>query len=470
MAPWDEKLPGVPQTDPKAAFFQALMAKFGQPQATPDGGGQPQQSTAAVAPLAGGMSTPSSMPPGVGGVPASNLPVGIGAPSSRPLPNPNSMLGGNFAFPNKQARNGAVVATGIENMSEAIHNFKEEKDKNEFQKAKSTWDLYQKAAAVDPQTGQPVDPHTMAILAKDPKIVKGWEKMLKMEFPHEAGAPDPKTGKPQQGPPIIPAPQASPEAQSKQLIAQRQLEALRKAPGETGGLTPAESHQAELIAAGIIPKAQDLRAMNKIDAEIENLKSEKAMHEAEVSKLTQELTTIPIENKLKREQIQTQIMEQKKLAADAWKDYNEAGKSKTLQEFTVGRTSIKDVLTQQSKALAKMQSNAMNERSKLGKAFGSTPDVSPEQEAQQNRVTSLNDAYTAYAGMQDDVTSGRVTPTDAMNKARRSAGLDADFNMWGGVPSDAPQTPPKELPEGYAMKNADGVDVAVKQGNKWVAP
>ena len=468
----DEQPPVQPQPQPQPNPIAALLAKIFGGGAQPGGAtGMPQQSTAAVNPLAAGVTqgpVNPAMPAGVGGVPANNMPQPT-APSTRPMPSPNSMLGSSFAFPNKSARNAAVVSTGIENVSSAIHNFKEEKDKNEFQKAKSTWDLYQKAAAVDPQTGQPVDPATMAILSKDPKIVKGWEKLLKMEFPHEAGAPDPKTGKPTQGPPIIPKPTAAPQDQSKQLVAQRQLEQLRASPGETGGLTPEESHKAALIAAGITPSKKDTKAMDKIDAEIGEIKANQATHEAEAKKLTQELTTIPIENNLKRAQIKTQIAEQNKLAADAIKDLKSATQSKTLQEFTVGRTSIKDVLTQQSKALSKMQSQAMAARSKLGKAFGSDPEVTPEQDAQQNRVTSLNDAYTAYAGMQDDVVSGRVTPTDAMNKARRSAGLDADFNMWGGVPSDAPQAPPKEWAEGQALVK-DGVDVAVKQGNKWVAP
>jgi hypothetical protein len=383
------------------------------------------------------------------------------------------MLGGSFAFPNKQARNAAVVSTGIENMSEAIHNFKVEKDQNEFTKAKNTWDLYQKAAAVNPETGQPVDPHTMAILAKDPKIVKGWEKYLKMEFPREAGAVDPKTGKPTQGPPQIPAPQAPAAAQSKALIEQRQLEQLRAAKGETGGLTPAEAHKAALMESGILPKApsaKDMKEFDKIDAEIENLKSEKLQHDADVKRLDAEAARLGPNDPLRLEQVKAERALAFERYAQAEKDLKGAQQSKTLQEFTVGRSSIKDVLNQQSKALTKMQSSALAARSKLGKAFGTTPDVTPEQEAQQERVTSLNDAYTSYIGMQDDVTSGRISPSDAMLKARRSANLDSDFNQWGGVPSDAPQTPPKELPEGYAMKNADGVDVAVKQGNKWVAP
>ena len=477
MAVWDEVPPGsvgtgVPQSDPKQALFAALLSKFGRPSATQDG--ESTQQTSAITPLANlpgaPGNPPSGMPTGVPGVPPSNLPQGTGAPQSRPMPGPNAMLSGSFAYPNKQARNAAVVATGIENMSEAIHNFKVEKDQNEFQKAKNTWDLYQKAAAVNPETGQPVDPHTMAILAKDPKIVKGWEKYLKMEFPREAGAPDPKTGKPTQGQPQIPAPQAPAAAQSKQLIEQRQLEQLRGAPGETGGLTPAEAHKAALMEAGIVPKEKDQKAFDKIDAEIDNLKAEKLQHEADVKRLDAETQRLGPSDPLRLAQIQAEKALAVERLAQANKDLQGATKSKTLQEFTVGRGSIKDVLTQQSKALTKMQSSAMAERSKFGKLLGTTPDVSPEQDAQQNRVSSLNDAYTSYVGMQDDVESGRITATDAMLKARRSANLDSDFNLWGGVPSDAPQTPPKELPEGYAMKNADGIDVAVKQGNKWVAP
>jgi hypothetical protein len=390
------------------------------------------------------------------------------------------MLGSSFSFPNTSARNAAVVSTGIENMSEAIHNFKTEKDTNEYQKAKSTWDLYQKASAVDPQSGNPVDPHTMAVLANDPKIIKSWEKYLKMEFPQQqaippSGASSPTAGKKgaagaSQGPPMMPKPAADPTAMANQLIAQRKLEQLRAAPGETGGLTPDESHTAALMEAGIKPKVQDQKAIDKIDAEIANLKSEKTEHEAQAEKLTKELSTIPLDNDLKRQQKLVEIQRVKTLAAEATRDLREATKSKSLQEFTVGRGSIKDVLTQQSRSLSKMQTNALNARSKLGKAFGTTPDVSPEQDAQQSRVSALQDAYTTYDGMQDDVSSGRLSATDAMLKARRSAGLDSNFNMWSGVPSDAPQTPPKELPDGYAMKNAEGVDVAVKQGNKWVAP
>lgn len=484
MSIFDEQNPaapgGTPGT-PNMAMLAALIPKiFGMGgQASPTAGMPPVGgggSTAAVTPLAGlagpGMGAPPSgnMPPGVPGVPPTNLPQAGGAPGSRPMPSPNAMLGSNFSFPNKSARNGAVVSTGIENMSSAIHNFKVEKDKNEFDRSKATWDLYQKAAAINPETGQPVDPHTMAILAKDPKIVRGWEKMLKMEFPREAGAVDPKTGKASQGPPQIPAPQAPAGEQIKALQDQRQLQQLRAAPGESGRLTPEEAHKAELVAAGITPSKKDEKASAKIDAEIENLKAEKLQHEADIKRLDAETARLGPGDELRLAQIKAEKALAVERGAQADKDLREAGKSKTLQDFTVGRASFKDELATQSKALTRIQSQAMAGRGRLEKAWGSTPDITPEQDAQQERVTSLNDAYSSYIGMQDDVVAGRLSPTQAMMKARRGANLDADFNVWGGVPQDAPQAPPKEMQEGFMMYNADGVPVAVKQGNKWVAP
>lgn len=478
MAVWDEQPPGqaTPGATPNGITLAALAAKlFGRQSPVPDGGA-PQQTTAAITPLANLPGAPGAQPPGptmpagVGGVPA-NLPQpGAPGPNTRPLPSPNPMLGGNFAFPNKQARNGAVVATGIENVSEAIHNFKVKKDQDEYQKAKSSWDLYQKAAAVDPQTGQPVDPHTMAILGSDPKIVKSWEKMLKMEFPHEQGPPDPKTGKPTQGAAILPQPTADPAAQLKQLMAQRALTQARNAPGETGDLTPAESHKAALIAAGITPKAQDQKALDKIDAEIENYKSEVKEHNAQAAKLQADMARIPVQNALDRQRMQTEIARQNELAAEAQKDLQEAGKSKSLQLYTTGRGSLQTEFQNQSRILTRMQNQSMAARSRLGKVFGETPDVTPEMQAQQDRVTQINDALTTYMGMQDDVMSGRVTPTEAFTKSRRAASLDNELNPWNGVPQDAPQTPPKEMPEGYMMYSPDGTPLAAKQGNKWVAP
>src|SRR5260370_15262245 len=306
MAAMDEIIPGQKSQYPtptsgtpdQNAFFQMLLQKFGGAPTgatgmPPDGVGSSGGGTAAVTPLAGlagsvvGTGAPS-MPPGVPGVRPSNLTQPASGPNTRPMPGPNAMLGGDFAFPNKSARNAAVVSTGIENISEAIHNFKAEKDKNDFVRAKNTWDLYQKAAAVDPQTGKPVDPHTMSILAQDPKIVKGWEKYLKMEFPREQGATDPKTGKPTHTPPIIPQPTADPAAQIKALTDQRALTQLRNVPGETGHLTPEESHKKEMIDAGITPSQKDTKAMDKIDAEIANLKSEKLQHEADIARLEAE--------------------------------------------------------------------------------------------------------------------------------------------------------------------------------------
>lgn len=494
MTAWDEKppigVPGAPAMSPQAMMLAQLLAKqFGQPNASV---GMPQAppptNLPAITPLgdATGKTGPGSganpaMPAGVSGVAPTNMPGLPSGPTERAMPTPSNIP---FSYPSASAAKGAVVKTGIENISEAIHNFRVKKDTDEFQRAKNTWDLYQKASALNPQTGQPVDPHTMEILKNDPKIVKGWEKYLKMEFPRESASPSAQgasggKGKPQ-GPPIIPPPTAPAGDQAKALMDQKMLESLRSgaiSPSQAAqagegatALTPDEWKQAMKAKYGLIPKEKDAKAEAKIDAEIANLKSEAAEHQAQIGKLDAEAARLGPGDELRQAQIKAEKALAVERLAQAEKDRKEATKSKTLQEFTVGRSSIKDVLSQQSKELSKLQTQASNDRSRLGKALGSAPDVSPEQMAKQDRVTALNDAYTSYIGMQDDVESGRISPSDAMTKARRSAGLTSSFDMWGGVPSDAPQTPPKELQEGYVMYNADGVAVAAKQGNKWVAP
>ena len=493
MAVWDEKppvgIPGAPAMSPQAVMLAQLLAKqFGQPNAAMGMSQDQRTSTPAITPLGDatgktgpGSGASSAMPAGVSGVPATNMPGLPSGPTERAMPTPSNIP---FSYPNTSARQGAVVKTGIENISEAIHNFKVKKDTDEFQKAKNTWDLYQKASAINPQTGQPVDPHTMEILKNDPKIVKGWEKYLKMEFPRESaaggaqGAPGGK--KAPQGPPIIPPPTAPAGEQSKALMDQKMLEGLRSgaispsqgasaSEGATA-LTPDEWKKAMKVKYGIEPSIKELKENEKIDSEMARNKAEQDKYRAEIVKLDAETERLSPNDALRKAQIVAERALAVERLAQADKDAREATKSKTLQEFTTGRSSIKDVLTQQSKSLTKMQTQAMNERSRLGKALGSAADVSPEQMRQQDRVTALNDAYTSYIGMQDDVESGRITPGDAMTKARRSAGLTSEFDMWNGVPSDAPQSPPKELPEGYVMYNGDGVAVAAKQGNKWVAP
>jgi hypothetical protein len=481
MSVMDEQVPG--QQNPIQAMLAKIFGTSGQPGPSTGMPSAPPTTTAAVTPLATtpqGGAPPPNMPPGVSGVPSSNSPVPAGGPTERAMPSPNAMLGGNFSMPNKSARNAAVVSTGIENMSEAIHNFKVKKDTDEFQRAKNTWDLYQKAATLNPQTGQPVDPHTMEVLKNDPKIVKGWEKYLKMQFPREAGAPDAKTGKAQQGQPIIPPPTADPAQMAKQLQAQKLLEGLRsgslsqsqvvsESEGATA-LSPEDWQKAMKIKYGLTPSLKQTKEDQKLQSDIDKNNAEISKFGTEITKLDAETARLSPNDPLRKAQITAERALAVERLAQAQKDLRDTKQAKTLQEFTVGRSSLDTVLKDESKNLTKMQSTAMAERSKFGKMWGSTPDVTPEQDAQQNRVTSLHDAYTSYIGMQDDVTAGRITPSDALAKARRGAGLTSTFDVWSGVPSDAPQTPPKELPEGYAMKNSDGVDVAVKQGNKWVAP
>jgi hypothetical protein len=493
MTEWSEKppvgIPGAPAMSPQAMMLAQLLAKqFGQPNAAV---GMPQDqrsSTPAITPLgdATGKTGPGSgggsatMPAGVSGVPPTNMPGLPSGPTERAMPTPSNIP---FSYPNTSARQGAVVKTGIENVSEAIHNWKVSKDQDEFQRAKNTMDMYQKAAAINPQTGQPTDPHTMELYRKDPKIVKLWEKYLKLEFPREAapqGAPGASGGKKApQGPPIIPPPTAPAGEQSKALMDQKMLEGLRsgaispsQAMSASEGATamsPDEWKQAMKAKYGLVPKEKDAKAEAKIDAEIANLKTEAAEHNAQIAKLDAETARLGPGDELRQAQIKAERALAVERLAQAEKDKREAVKSKTLQEFTTVRSSLDSVLKTESSKLTKMQSQAMNERSSIRKLYGGQPTVSSEQESQQERVSAIADAKTNLINQQDDIEAGRISPSDALSKARRQANLDSNFGIWGGMPADAP--PAKGLPDGAKWRSASTQEViGVVEGGKWVAP
>lgn len=484
---------GTPQGVQLAKLAQLLFGSMNPGAGAPGGGGAPQSTAGIVGGAPPALAPP---PPGMGapgggtGVPSSGLSI---PPASRAMPSPTQMPSN---FPNKQARAGAVAKTGIENMSEAIHSFKSKKDEDELAKAKNTWDIYQKAATIDPATGQPVDPYTMSIYKNDPKIIARWEKYLKMDFPR-VDASDPgqvaKSGgggknSAKQGTPVIPGPPApSQQDQLKAAIAQQMLQKLKSGqvsagqldsagnPADIGStaLSPKDWEAAMKTKYGISSKAlstKDQKDIDKIDAEIGNLKSEQVEHEAQGAKLAQELTNLGPNDPMRKAQIgaEQKLIQLRQSEID--KNLREAGQKKSLSEFTTARKSVDDAFGDASKELSKMQSMANADRSIPRKALGMSASVSDKQEALQSKVTALSDFKTKYSQMQDDVVNGKITAGDALKQARRGAGLTSDYEIWNGVPQDAPQAPPKELPEGYAMKNADGVDIAVKQGNKWVAP
>lgn len=431
-----------------------------------------QQATPGVTPL--GM-------PGPEGAPRS----GVGAPApvtqipGRQQAQPSAMLGSNFSFPNKSARNGAVVATGIENLSAAIHTFKTQKEQKQFQQAKTTWDLYQKAAQVDPQTGQPVDPHTMAILGQDPKVIKLWEKYITGELPRDpvSGSPTPdptkgpvqppKKGAPA-GRPMIPQPSADPQAMLQSLQAQRQLQALRSNQPNPGQLTPDEEHQAALIKAGLQPSAKDLKDFQKIDADMKKAQADSDEATQRTALMKRQLESVPLEDNLKRQEANKDLHEAMRADAEAKKALDDLGKAKSESAFKTVSSGVDKIVKDAGTNLAKMQKTAMDSRSKFGKAFGGAPDVTPEQDAAQAKLLALQDMRANILNMHDDVINKKITPNDALTQARRDAGLTTTYDVWGGMPDKAPDA--KKLPDGTGYPSPDGEVLGIVQDGKWVAP
>lgn len=120
---------------------------------------------------------PSSVP---GALPTPNIPPPQGAP-----PRTGANAGAPTSFGSKSEKQGAVVGSAIDNIAQAIHTFKSKRDADALSKAQNSFQLFQAAL-------QQGDEHTANLLATDPKVVKGWEKYLKMEFPRETGTPTPE--------------------------------------------------------------------------------------------------------------------------------------------------------------------------------------------------------------------------------------------------------------------------------------
>lgn len=475
-------LPGTPQGLNLMKLMQTLFGAA-QPTAGSPSGLQTTPGVIGGAPpaLAGAPVGTGAPVGGNPGVPGQAPPISVPSPT-REGPGPAPISKGPMEYGSKGGRDAAVVSSGIENLSQAIHGFKSKKDADELAIAQNTMKAYQQASQIDPQTGQPVDPYTKHLYENDPKIVRSWEKYLKFQFPREASDPGKKDakGKPAQGAPHIPQPQADPEALLRQLMQQKMLaqgRAGQLAPSQgsaalpgTEVLSPEEFKDAMKEKYGLTPKMADAKASAKIDQEVATSKAEAARFKAEADKLNLEAAQLDPNNEYRRAQINAEIALANQRQSEADAKTREGNKSKSLQGFNVVKKGADEAYTDAAKQLTAEQKRIQNSRGKFSKAMGSDAEVTPEQEAIQNKLEMLNMFKTKLADMQDDVVNGVMSPTEARTKARRAANLTATLDPWNGVPQDAPQAPTKELPEGYAMKNSDGQDIAVKQGNKWVAP
>lgn len=490
MAPWDEKVPGAvqPGTTPQGNMLtQLLSTMFGRPNAAMGAPSAPAQQTPGIvggAPpqLAGAPVGPSGAPAGANpGVPQSNA-MPMTPTASRQPPSASQISQGPMEYSTKGGRDAAVVSSGIENLSEAIHGFKSKKDADELARAQNTMKIYQQASQIDPQTGQPVDPYTKHLYESDPKIVASWEKYLKMQFPREAAdpsAPKDKKGKAPQGAPHIPQPQADPGELLKQLIQQKMLQGVRSGQ-TTPGQAMAEPGAADLSTSewkkamrekyGIEPKMKDPKEEAKLDSEIAKNQAEVAKFNQESEGLKAKLASQPLENEKLRAQTKAELALATERLAMAQKALKDAGRAKSLQSFTVGRTSMKDVVDATTKDLTKSRSVAEGERSKIGKIlFDRT--ISPEETAKQDKLEAQARAFSSYNNMQDDVVEGKISAGDAQAKARRGAGLTSDYELWSGLPPEIEKAhPAKGVPDGTPLNDPNGVTQAVAMSGKWVAP
>lgn len=497
MAPWDERVPGTPGLVPGqpgapsspappglAQLAAILFGRGGQaapgpggPVGTPGVVGSAPQQLAPPAPVPG---LPSGAPSGPTGLQYQSRAM----PASPQMPD---------NFPNKQARSGAVVKTGIENVSEAIHSFKQQKDQSEMMRAKTTLEMYQKAAAIDPETGQHTDPHMMSVLGNNGQLVRLWEKYITGELPREPATPGDIAikGKKAQGKPIIPTgPQQDPAAMLKDMIAKKQMEQMRggkvdpaqmsqnSLPGAEA-LTPKEYHDAVRASVGLDPKAataKDTKELEKIEQEIETSKSNMAKIDVEKQKLEAEIAGIPAANRLLRQQRQTELEKLNLMRSEEAKNYREGEKSKTLQQFTIGQRSVKEIVGDASASLSRLQSEFQKSRGKISKFLGSDPPQNVLDE--QDRVELLHNFAQRYDESQDDITAGTMTPVEAITKARQDTGLTSEYQPWKGMPkkdSDGKPVPNKPSDVGAVpgqpyLVNGVAVGVASAKGDRWVAP
>lgn len=146
-------------------FGKSMETIFGAPSGVPEpvparvGGAPPQLSTPPFSTAgAGAMSAPQAAVAPSPGVPT------VGA------------LRTGVEFNTQGGRTGAVVAGSIQNIAEAVHGFAQKRNEDNITKAQNWLQMYQTALAQG-------DNYTADLLKKDPKVVKAWEKYLKMEFP-----------------------------------------------------------------------------------------------------------------------------------------------------------------------------------------------------------------------------------------------------------------------------------------------
>lgn len=187
---------------------------------------------------------------------------GIQAPQQMPrqgIPsNPINQTGVNF--PTKKARDAVVVSTGMEGIAQAIEHFKNKDNSDKMAKAQSTLDMFNAANAAG-------DTATANLLSSDPKIVKQWEKYLKLEFERvpvtqKSPAPPVAPGRtpPANQPGGIAVPRPSPQAQLSSAVQNIMIQGLKDKDPRV---------MASVLGPGFVLSPDDFRTATKAQFGIE---------------------------------------------------------------------------------------------------------------------------------------------------------------------------------------------------------
>lgn len=259
--------------------FRRMQAQQAQARAQARAQAQPIALTPAVVPSVG----QPQLPFGVGGGGGGALPPTLFQPTPRtPAIEPGLMSTG-FSFPNRAARNAAVVSGAIQNVGQALERFKRGQQDKISKQAEQYMTQILNAQDIMTQYAQdPSNPvyqqaqQVYSMLTQDKKVAKILQKGLDVPRMPEMGPEakgvisaakkfkQQKDGLPTANTPgglVIPGGQ-SPQQQLANLIAAYKIRAAQQNPtalrqlatGTT--LTPEEQHEAELVKTGQEPSAE----------------------------------------------------------------------------------------------------------------------------------------------------------------------------------------------------------------------
>lgn len=384
--PWQGGAPGIVGGAPPN------MAGGGAPMATP----VPAASASAAAPTSGGML-----------IPPSPIQTYDQYSATRPsIGNPGSL---------------------INEVAKTITSFKAHKDETEFLKAKNSLAMFQNAIAQG-------DMQVANLLGTDPKVVKSWEKYLKMEFPRLPGggqSSQTPAGVNQPGGLAIPVNQAEIVAQ-KQAFDKRQADiaAQNANANQNNAQAGLQNEQAKAVApmtlADIDAKHAQVRAS---DAATQFDQARTTAQTLENTNGDVHKTALAQQNMLNAEAAKyaadKRMLEFSISAGGTPAELNQIF-SGDLRDLSALRTTAVDSLVKLQSAVKAQQkvTDAHPITSRIEGAVGMGPtDYTDEIKDAAGRVQALNDAVKYMNTNHDDVIKGKVKMTDVYNKAYDMAGL-----------------------------------------------